>query len=331
MHLGVDAGNSKTASVLCRSDGHVIGTGRSGPGDLYGVACAADAVAAVLDVTHQALTATGVAPGAVNTAAFRLAGIDWPEDLDFWRQVLANELPELKRPSLLNDGFAPIRCAVPSGIAVAVVVGTGQAVAGRGPNGLEWSLSFWAQELLGAAGIGHEALRAACQHELGIGPATTLSHTLPAVYQEHSVEAVLHSFTRRDNRHRWQDNGRAARTVLAAAKAGDPVANAIITGMARRLAAFARATATRVGFDPQDDPVPIVLAGSVVTADDSPMAEALRHELTHEIPRCCPVLAALPPVAGAALDAIASAGIPITDDLLATMANTLREQDFLRT
>jgi N-acetylglucosamine kinase-like BadF-type ATPase len=331
MHLGVDAGNSKTAALLCCNDGRVIGTGRSGCGDIYGVTRAADAVAAVLDATHHALAAAGIAPRAVKTAAFRLAGIDWPEDIAFWEQVLTSELPELKHPSLLNDGFAPIRCGESSGIAVAVVVGTGPAVAGRGPDGREWSMSWWIQESLGAGGIGDEALRAACRHELGIGPATTLTDALPTIYQQHSVEAVLHSFTRRDNRRGWQDKGQAARTVLASAKAGDPVANAIITRHAQRFAEYARATATHVGFDPQHDTVPIVLAGSVVTADHSPMAEALRHELACQIPQYRPVLPALPPVAGAALDAIADAGIPITDDLLATMSHSLPDQDFLRT
>jgi N-acetylglucosamine kinase-like BadF-type ATPase len=331
MHLGVDAGNSKTAALLCRSDGRVIGTGCSGPGDIYGVARTADAVAAVLAATHRALTAAGVTPSTVKTAAFRLAGIDWPEDIAFWKQTLASELPELRQPSLLNDGFAPIRCGEPSGIAVAIVVGTGPAVAGRGPDGREWSLSWWAQELLGASGIGHEALRAACQHKLGIGPATTLTDALPAIYHQDSVEAVLHSFTRRNNRRRWQDKGRAARTVLASAEVGDPVSNAIITRQAQRFAVYARAAAIQAGFDPQHDTVPIVLAGSVVTADHSPMTDALRRELACQIPRCRPVLSALPPVAGAALDAVAEAGIPITDDLLATMTHTLREQNFLQT
>lgn len=114
-------------------------------------------------------------------------------------------------------------------------------------------------------------------------------------------------------------------------KAGNPVANAIITRQARRLAEYARATATHVGFDPQHDTVPIVLAGSVVTADHSPMADALHHELACQIPQYRPVLPALPPVAGAALDAIADAGIPITDDLLTTMTRTLQNQDFLQT
>lgn len=331
MHLGVDAGNSKTAALVCCSDGRVIGTGRSGSGDIYGVTRAADAVSHVLVATHHALTAAGVPLHTVKTAAFRLAGIDWPEDIAFWQQVLVSELPELRHQSLLNDGFAPIRCGEPSGIAVAIVVGTGSAIAGRGPQGREWSLSWWAQEALGATGIGDEALRAACQHTLGIGPATTLTDALPVLYNEPTVEAVLHSFTRRANGRTWQDKGRAARTVLASAEAGDPIANAIITRQAQRFATYARAAAIAAGFDPEHDTLPVVLAGSVVTADRSPMAEALRRELACQMPRCRPVLATLPPVAGAALDAIAEAGVPITRDLLATMTRTLREQDFLQT
>ena len=53
------------------------------------------------------------------SAAFRLAGVDWPEDRQFWDEVLSREWPGPTR-SILNDGYAAIRCGEPSGVGVAV-------------------------------------------------------------------------------------------------------------------------------------------------------------------------------------------------------------------
>jgi N-acetylglucosamine kinase-like BadF-type ATPase len=331
MHLGVDAGNSKTAALVCRGDGRVAGAGRSGCGDIYGVSRVSDAVTAVLDAVRQAMAAAVVRPEVIETAAFRIAGVDWPEDQAFWKHALARQLPELGHVSVLNDGFAPIRCGAPSGVAVAIVVGTGHAIAGRGRGGAEWALSWWANDRLGAAGLGYEALRAACREDLCLGPPTVLTRALLTTYQQDTVEGVLHAFTRREGRRPWQDNGHVAREVLAAADAGDQVARDIIDRHANRLAEYARITASRAGFIPARDAVPVILAGSVLTAENSPMTTSLSRELAGQMPRCRPSVPTMPPVAGAALDAIAEAGTPITDETLAALKDSLPAEEFLRT
>jgi len=331
MHLGIDAGNSKTAALVCRSDGRIAGAGRSGCGDIYGAARTPDAINAVLEAVRQAVTESSVRLDMITTSAFRLAGVDWPEDLALWKQVLARELPELTHVSILNDGFAPIRCGEPSGIAVAIVVGTGYAMAGRGPTGAEWALSWWGNDLLGAAGLGHDALRAACRQDLGLGPPTTLTRALLTIYQQDTIEDVLHMFTCREGRRRWQDKGNVAREVLAAARNGDPVASGIIDRHANRLAEYARLTAAKAGFDPTGDMVPVILAGSVLTADHSPMVTALSRELVQYMPLCRTLISDMPPVAGATLDAIAEAGRPITRNTLTALNDSLPTEELLRT
>lgn len=61
-----------------------------------------------------------------------MAGVDWPEDAEFWPRTLRSAWPDLQQMSVLNDVFAPIRCGEPSGVAVAVTAGTGSAIAGGG-------------------------------------------------------------------------------------------------------------------------------------------------------------------------------------------------------
>ncbi len=55
------------------------------------------------------------APAGIAGAAFRLAGVDWPEDCAFWDDALRRAVPPLRRRSILNDGYAAIRCGEPSG------------------------------------------------------------------------------------------------------------------------------------------------------------------------------------------------------------------------
>ena len=123
IYLGIDAGNSKTAVLACLSSGRVVGAARSGCGDIYGVTDEDEAVRTVLGAVDAALADAGAARSDVASAAFRLAGIDWPEDEEYWDRALAEAWPGLSR-SLLNDGYAAIRCGEPSGVAVAVNAGT---------------------------------------------------------------------------------------------------------------------------------------------------------------------------------------------------------------
>jgi N-acetylglucosamine kinase-like BadF-type ATPase len=362
MYLGLDAGNSKTVAFLCRADGSVAGVGRTGCGDIYGVGDIRQAVRAVTGCIEQALDSAGVAAAQVHSAAFRMAGVDWPEDAEFWRQTLGEARPELRRISVLNDGFAPIRCGEPTGVAVAVTAGTGSAIAGRGPDGHEWSLSWWGQDRLGATGIGQEALSALFLSELGIdqpisadarrgeparsepaggagSPVPPRDYDRSAVlwdallrrYGEPSPRDLLHSLTRRQDRRPWQDKGLAAPVVLQAAADGDPVASRIVHRHAVRTAEYARAAAIRCGFDVRRGGIPVVLAGPVLSAAPPVFAEALIGELQRAVPGCRPVPASLPPVAGAALDALAEAGIPVTAEVLAALTESLPDPGLLQT
>lgn len=312
-YLGVDAGNSKTVALVGDAAGRVIGHGRSGNGDIYGAKSPESAVAAVLSAVRTALAQAGVER--VASAAFRLAGVDWPEDEAFWDERL-KQLPELASYSIRNDGFAPIRCVEPSGVGVGIVSGTGPAVAARGVHGREWSMSFWAQDALGAGGLVHQALRAVYLGHIGLGPATVLTDQLLAHFQRPDVEAMLHSFTGREESGPHRPVADAAPLVTAAAGAGDAVAQDIVRRQAERFADYGWAAARAVGFDVDSDPVPVALAGSVLSGAPMQMVATLRAALLRRIPHARVQTAELPPVAGALLDAMAEAGAPITAGLV---------------
>jgi N-acetylglucosamine kinase-like BadF-type ATPase len=339
LYLGVDAGNSKTVAVVCDAAGRVAGYGRGGNGDIYGAPSPPAAVDAVLTAVTAAATAAGLppspgaagpAPGSLAGTAFRLAGVDWPEDERFWRDVAAERLPGLGPLSVANDGYAAIRCGDPAGTGVAVVCGTGAALAGRGPTGRTHHLSFWLRHPLGATDLVREALDAVYLAELGLGPATALTAALLTHFGRTGVEDLLHHLTRRDGAAARRAKPAAARAVTAAASAGDPVALRIVTAQGDRLADYARVTASRVGFA-ATDPVPVVLAGSVLSAPRSPVAGAFLAALPRRLPAALPRRPAIPPACGAALDAVAEAGIRVTPAILDRIRATAPPPDILQT
>lgn len=327
--LGVDAGNSKTLALLGEETGRVIGWGRAGNGDVYGASTAEDAIQAVVAAVSAALAGAGVGSAEVRHAAFRLAGVDWAEDYDFWRQVVTEHWPGLSA-SVSNDGYALLRCGSRSGRGVAVTVGTGPAVAARGPSGAGYSASWWILERIGGQDLGAAALAAVVAAELGLGPPTSLRERLLSLYREPDVEALLHTFTRRVGGRGRQQLRLAARVVLEAGEQADAVARSLVATQARALAGHAAVAARRVGFDSTGN-VPVVLGGSLLMSEHGPYAAAVTDEIRRVLPQADVARAAGPPVAGALLDALAEAGQPLSGGVRQRVLNALHPAGFLVT
>jgi N-acetylglucosamine kinase-like BadF-type ATPase len=267
----------------------------------------------------------------VASAAFRLAGVDWPDDRDFWDDVLHRQWPGLAR-SILNDGYAAIRCGEPSGVGVAVNAGTAAAIAARGPDGATWDMGWWGQHSMGATGLVSEALKAAFLAELEAAPATSLGPALAGFYGLSDLTELNRWFTRRQNAADPAQRPRAARVVVDAARQGDVVATEIVREQGRRLAFYAQIAARKVGLASSGGPhVPVIMSGSILTGSDSLVAAALREELPRLLPGADPRHATLPPAAGAALDALAEGGIAMSPAVVHRLEATVPPASFFRT
>lgn len=306
--LGVDAGNSKTVALLADGQGNVRGWGRSGIGDIYGAPNEAAAVAAVVTAIDQAIATAEVRTDAVAAAAFHLAGVDWPEDAAFWLAVLRKHLPDLPAPVVRNDGYALLRCRDPDGVGVAVSLGTGPAIAARGPGGSEFAMGFWCQHPIGGSALGALALEAAFLAELGMAPHTALSAPLCELFGASDIEDLLHRFTRRGSQLRHTATSRAARTVLRCAAQGDPVALALVDDQAEHLVGYARVVAAKVGLMPDSAPWPLSFGGSVMTAREPVLRERVLSRAAQWMPGADAKVIDDQPVLGALLDAYASLG-----------------------
>ena len=109
------------------------------------------------------------------------------------------------------------------------------------------------------------------------------------------------------------------------------MARAIVDEQGRRLALYAKVAARKVGLTGRDEPVPVVLTGSVLTAHDSPVAAAMHRHVATLLPGARVHEAVLPPAAGAVLDAIAEAGEPVDTATCDRLAATAPPPSFLVT
>jgi N-acetylglucosamine kinase-like BadF-type ATPase len=301
--LGVDGGNTKTLAIVTDLEGHVVGTGRSGCGDIY--ATTPEPALAELDAAITcALSEADAAPGDVVSAGFSLAGADWPEDFEFLEAQMARHLPPSTAIVVVNDAMGALRAGAVDG--VAVVCGTGSAIGAR-LGDASWHASFWG-EGSGALAIGRAALRSIVRSELGMDPPSGLTDAALETFGLSTVDELLHVATRRGAPRALLAD--LAPIVLDAADRNDEVAFRLITSAGRTLGEYARVAAHQVGL--VDGSFPLVLAGGVFRHASA----LLRSEISSALPGAPVVEAPFEPVAGALLLALDRLGKRIDMDVL---------------
>ncbi|MFI5889606.1 BadF/BadG/BcrA/BcrD ATPase family protein [Actinoplanes sp. NPDC051513] len=329
-YLAVDAGNSKTVALVTDAEGAVLGRGRGGNGDIYGAASIPDALEAVFGAVGLALAGAGITPGDVASAAFRIAGVDYPEDAEFWDGHVHERLGGLGRWSVKNDAYASLRLIDGSGVAASITVGTGPAVAARAKDGREEHSGFFVFDHLGGSGLGDAALRAVCRAWMGIGPETALTSSMCSFYGVADGWELRHAFTRRFGARPASDLWQASRLVLVAAGAGDAVARDIVAAQAEAFVKYAQWCSRRAGVELASGELPVLLNGSVATSEHPAMRDALTLALGRVAPAARVVVADASPLSGVVLDALAEGGVAVGPDLLARVRDN-HPHDFLTT
>lgn len=258
--VGVDGGNTKAIALVARRDGSIIGARRRpGSADIYaGEAAALELLHAVV---ADALAEAGASRSDVGTAAFSLAGADWPEDIAFLQSSLGR-LGLGEPVTVVNDAIGALAGAVPDGPAVVVSLGTGAATGARAIDGSTWHSSFW-QVTQGAAELAQRGMTSLARSELGIEPAPLLQARVLKAIGEATVEAAIHRMTRRE-RGASKRIGAVVRALFEAAGAGDPVADRILVGHGTGIGEVAAAAARRVGIS--REPYALAFCGGVVRA-----------------------------------------------------------------
>lgn len=299
--VGVDGGGSKTHAVALTLDGELVGRG-DGPGSsphFFGVDGSVEIVDAAV---RQALG--GATPDQANVY---LSGLDLDAEVTTYATAVA--ALDWAGPGTVveNDLWALLRAGTRSPDAVAVVCGTGINAVGVRADGATArfaALGPISGDWGGGSGLGEEALWHAARAEDGRGPATQLR---AAVIDRMGVGSIAELTEQLHfGRRALSELAVLAPGVFEAARGGDAIAGTIVDRQAAEVVAFARAALTRLDLLERD--VPVVLGGGVIRARDERLLEGIGAGLLADAPHAHVVIVDAPPIVGAGLLALESAG-----------------------
>jgi len=302
--LAIDGGNSKTDVALVAADGTLLATVRGGPSNHQTVGseqAAKELTTLIREVAEQAgIEVDG--PVAQHTSAC-LAGADLPvEEASLER--LVESLGWSATSTVVNDTFAVLRAGVPDDgphWGIGVVCGAGINCVGMAPDGQTTrflSLGDISGDWGGGGDLGPMALWWAARAEDGRGPETELRTAVAAHFGMSRVEDVIIGM------HLGTINQSARHELVPVlfevAGRGDKVARDVVLRQATEICLMVTVAARRLDLAEMPD-VPVILGGSLMTAHDPVLSQAITDELAAAMPGALIRIVDVPPVAGAAL------------------------------
>ena len=299
----MEGGGSHTHALVAEGSGRVRGAAATrDPSNWEDVGFEA-ASAAIRACVREALASAGIDAGAVTSAVFGLAGVDFPID-EARLGGVPSAIGVRGTVRLVNDAFVALRAGTDRSHGVVAVAGTGSVVAGRN----------WAGETFRTLGLGPvfgdsgsvsevsaAAFTAVADAYLGRAPRTALTEALLRRSELPSVGDLLEATGRGR-----VDNSVFAPLVVAAAEAGDAAAAAILRDAGRRIGANVAHTVRMLGMG--RDGFDLVLTGGMFRSGSTDFVEPVLDSLREAAPGATAQILAAPPVAGAVLLALELAG-----------------------
>lgn len=291
--LAVDGGNTKTTAVVADEFGTVIGIAHGGCSDIHSV-YGPDAACSELNSTiAAALVAANCSESDLAVGVFSLAGCDWPEDYDLLLKHIATSHSFGFEPLVFNDAYGGLRSAAPRWEGIALICGTGNAVAARRRDGASFHLGFW-PDTIGGITFSQAALDAVQRDYLELGPKTSLTGRALELYDADDGMDLLHQFTRIGGRSQ-ADMVLMSPVLLDEADGGDGVAHDIVATGGTNLGRQGRMCAARIGLEVTGSPV--VMSGGLFRHPSTILENAVMAEL----PGAVSARTHRPPVIGAIL------------------------------
>ncbi len=320
--LAIDGGNSKTDVALIGADGSVLAAARGGASN-HQVVGRAGALTVLTELVARVAEQAGLPAGeavASHTSAC-LAGADLPEEEAELGAIIAAQRWSATS-TVVNDTFAVLRAGLDDAAepgsqhwGIAVVCGAGLNCVGVAPGGRTTrfpALGHISGDWGGGGDLGPDALWWAIRAEDGRGPATELRPAVAAHFGLGKVEDVVVGLHL--GRIGYGQLHGLVPVLFEVAERGDEVARSIVLRLADEISTMAIVAATRLGLagkpqvvpggQPQarvGTPVPVVLGGSLMTARDPLLTDAIGRKLAAGIPGAYVRIVDVPPIAGAAL------------------------------
>jgi N-acetylglucosamine kinase-like BadF-type ATPase len=322
--IGVDGGGSKTLTVITDEEGNLLGSGISGCGN-YQVNGIKAAMANIYDSIHQALANAHLKVDDIDFVEYGLAGADRPKDLSILCPALA-QLP-FQKWNIVCDTMEGLRAGSPENTGVVLVCGSGSNAAGRNKEGKTVQTGGFGYLFGDGAGAGGKALavetfRTAIRSwELREKP-TILTVKVPESLGYMDMEEMINDFL--DNQIKIVPD-QLTKALHNAANEQDLVAIQILESTGKELGMAANSVIKRLGEF--EDPIPIVLIGSVLQKGKNPyLLQALKETVENEGRLVNLLIPKIEPVFGAVLLAMDHLNIPSSDTIYKKFESQGREK-----
>jgi len=297
--LGVDGGGSKTCTVITDVKGNKIGSGAAGCANHQIVGVEA-AVTSIRESVDRALQAAGLTYADIAFAVYGLAGLDRERDYALMRPAL--ETIPFASYDMVCDTMEGLRTGSPRNAGVVLICGNGCNAAGRneagetvqvGGNGYLYGDSVGANYM--ATTMFREAVRSWEGREI----ASSLPDKLLDYFGFPTMDALINDFLDREI---YQiREGPLTIALHEAANEGDALAIRILRDSGKELGIAGNAVIRKLGGF-REQPIPIVLVGSVVQKGRSPfLLDELRKTIEAENPSIELIIPEMAPVYGAVL------------------------------
>lgn len=242
--LGIDGGGAKTAAVLCDEDGRVLAQGKGAGSAIVGPP--EDAFYATIEPILRGLSAeAGIALDRMDRVVLGLSGVDYPDEAEAQRRLIAERLGLGERLILVNDGLVAL-CGVSAEERVALVQhGSGVTTAYRTEIGRE--AIFDSLDVADVFDLRRAAVAVTARMIDGRAAPTLLMERVLAhcgVSQAGFAEWCMRSSAHRARR------AALAEVVFGAWQAGDPAADELVRRAADDYAITVAAMAQRLGAGP---------------------------------------------------------------------------------
>lgn len=299
--LGIDQGGSKTLAAVANELGEVLGVGR-GAGACHAVCSLEKAMQPVLESTHAACAAAGIALSDISLVAAGMTGVDWSFEAQLLRGALASSLhiPE-RRITVVNDCLIALRAGSASPSGCILCAGSGLNCGVRRDENHEYAFGYYIDDRCqGGQALGNRVLQTVFDAEAGLTAQTALTNAVLAYMDCPTVDELLY---RRVNA---QLDGKKVlhlpRVLETTALAGDAVALELLRTFGADIARYAVAGLRR--FDMLDDAVDVVLSGSVFKCRARALQDSVTAVIRDAAPHARIMESRYEPIVGAVLTAL---------------------------
>lgn len=312
-YLGVDAGASKTETVISDSAGNIIGFSRTGCGNHQ-----VDLSTAELNIHNsviQALNMANLKKEDISFAFFGLAGADRKSDFAILNPLIKNI--GFRNWKIECDTMIALRAGSQSNYGVVLICGTGVNCAGKNRSGSEVQIGgfgYMFGDFGGGQDLAMESVRTVIRTWEGRAPKTELTPVVLDILNYPNVETMRDDLLDRPRPISLD----IVPKLLNLAAAEDECSKKILEKQGMELAISANAVIRKLELTSES--FDLILAGSILTKEPGTMLFDIIEKEVHQIaPFANIIRLSSPPVIGAILRAMEEDGMPICATVLANL------------